>query len=298
MDHPAYQVGTALVAAAAAAVVVVRTGFVRFRRRLRAYIERTGDIEWRRDTTGGGVCAVLGYELELDLLGTFAYRVRRRADEPTLFAELAGELRGKVPPVSPPPFPLVRDRIFPLLKRAASLPVPHGYAPENRIVRHPLDDDVCVAYVIEGQHTFTYVTEGMLPVWGVGGDALHELALSNLRTRTSHILDEIGGRRAEYVSLDGFDAARALVAEMIIPAGIDPPLLAIPHEHACLIAGASDRARLSARAQEMFATARIPLTPRLYRLTPGGLRPEVRWEPTGENADRRPQNAEGGTQEG
>lgn len=263
----------AIALVAAAAAVVMRTGFVRFRRRLRAYLERTGDIEWRRDTAGGGVCAVLGYELELDLLGTFAYRLRRRAEEPALFAELAGELRGKVPPVSPPPFPLVRDRIFPLLKRSVFLPVPHGYAPENRIVRHPLDDDVCIAYVIEGQHKVTYVTEGMLPVWGVSGDALHDLALSNLRTRTSHILDEIGGRRAEYVSLDGFDAARALVAELIIPAGLDPPLLAIPDEHACLIAAASDRVRLSARAQELFATARVPLTPRLYRHTPSGLVP-------------------------
>lgn len=265
-------VAAALVVALLAAVLM-RTAFGRFRRRLRDYLTRTGDIEWRRDTAAGGVCAVLGYELELDLLGTFAYRWRRAADESKLFADLAAVLRGKVPPVSPPPFPLVRDRIFPLLKRASSLPAAEGYAFANRIVRRPLNEDVYVAYVIEGQHRFTYVTEGMPAAWGVGGEALDGVALSNLRTRTRLILEEIGGPRTEYLSLDGFDAARALVADLIIPAGVDQPLLAIPHEHACLIAGAADRVRLAAQAQEMFEAATVPLTPRLYRATPDGLVP-------------------------
>ncbi len=262
-----------LVVAVAAATVLLRTGFVRFRRRLRDYLTRTGEIEWRHDTMAGGVCAVLGYELELDLLGTFAYRWRRGADEAHLFADLAKALREKVPPVTAPPFPLVRDRIFPLLKRTSSLPATEGYAVENRIVRRPLDEDVCVAYVIEGQHRFTYVTEGMQAAWGIGGDALDGVALSNLRARTRLILEEIGGPRTEYVSLDGLDAARALVSELIIPAGIDQPLLAVPHEHACLIAGAAERPRLAAQAQEMFETARVPLSPRLYRATPAGLVP-------------------------
>src|SRR5256712_10175407 len=83
-----------------------------------------------------------------------------------------------------------------------------------------------------------------------------------------HILDEIGGPRAEYVSLDGFDAARLLVADLLVPAGVVDPLLAIPHEHACLIAPTADRHHIARRAQRMFETARVPLTPRLYRPSP------------------------------
>ncbi len=146
--------------------------------------------------------------------------------------------------------------------------------PENQLVRSQLDDEISVVYVIEGQHHFTFVTEGMRAAWGIDGAGPHDLALTNLRTRTTHLLEELGGPQTEYVSLDGLDAARALVADLIVPAGIAQPLLAIPHEHACLIADASGRPRLAAQAAQMFQSALIPLTPRLYRLTAEGLHPD------------------------
>ncbi len=260
----------ALIAAVAAAAIAARIGFTRFRRRVRAYVERTADIEWRHDTPTGAVLAVLSYELEADLLSSYIYRLRRRADESVLLGELAAALRARVPPVSPPPYPLVRDRIFPLLKRTASLPPGEGYVVENRVVRRRLDDDLSVVYVIEGQHRFTFITEGMPAAWGVEAGMLHDLATGNLRVRTRHVLEEIGGPRTEYLSLDGLDAARVLVADLIIPAGVERPLVAIPHEHACLIAGETERERLAASAREMFRSSPVPLTPRLYRPTPTG----------------------------
>ena len=102
---------------------------------------------------------------------------------------------------------------------------------------------------------------------------LHDRALVNLRAHTAHILEEMGGPQAEYVSLDGLDATRALVADLIIPEGIAQPVLAIPHEHACLIADMSSRARLAAQAAAMFQEAQVPLSPRLYHITADGLRP-------------------------
>jgi hypothetical protein len=109
--------------------------------------------------------------------------------------------------------------------------------------------------------------------WEMQRSALHDRALANLRAHTVHLLEELGGPQAEYVSLDGLDATRALVADLIIPGGIAQPVLAIPHEHACLIADVSNRVRLAARAAAMFQGAQVPLSPRLWRITSEGLRP-------------------------
>lgn len=247
---------------------------MRFRYRARNYLEHTSDIAWRRDTPWGAVYAVLGYDLGVELVSTYIYRLRRRGDESALFADLADSLRAQVPAVSAPPLQLVRDRILPLLRRTSALPPAEGYRPENRFVRSSLDEEVRIAYIIEGQHRYTFVTEGMQTAWGMDSSALHSLALSNLRIRTVHVLEELGGPQAEYVSLDGLDAARALVPELVIPPGIPQPVLAIPHEHACLIADLSRREQLAARAAALFRDAQVPLSPRLYRVTSEGLQLE------------------------
>ena len=263
-----------LVAAVVVAATAAHRGFVRFRGRARNYLEHSADITWRRDTSSGAIYAVLGYDVGVDLMTTYVYYLRRRDDESVLFAELAAALRGHLPPVSVPPALLVRDRILPLLRRTSALPPLTGYRPQNRLVRSELDDEVSIVYIIEGQHRYTFVTEGMRTAWGMERSALHDRALTNLRAHTAHILEELGGPQAEYVSVDGLDATRALVADLIIPGGIAQPVLAIPDEHACLIADRSSRARLAARALAMFQEAQFPLSPRLYRITPEGLRPE------------------------
>ncbi len=263
-----------LLAAVGVAAGAAYRGFVRFRGRARAYLEHSADITWRRDTPSGAIYAVLGYDVGVDLLTTYVYHLRRRDDESVLLADLAAALRARLPPVSVPPALLVRDRILPLLRRTSALPPSTGYRPENRLVRSALDDEVSIVYIIEGQHRYTFVTEGMQTAWGMDRSALHDRALANLRAHTAHILEELGGPQAEYVSLDGLDATRALVADLIVPQGIAQPVLAIPHEHACLIADMSSRARLAAQAAAMFQGAQVPLSPRLYRITSEGLRPE------------------------
>src|SRR2546426_40765 len=194
---------------------------------------------------------------------------------PTSMGEWAAALRPQFPPVVPPPFPLVRDRVIPLLKRTAALPPLTGYVHENRMVRRTLDDQISIVYVIEGHHRMTLVTEAMPEAWQITLDELQQLAVRNLRARTRHILDEIGGPRAEYVSLDGFDAARLLVADLMVPPGVDDPLLPMPHEHACLIAPTAERHQIARRAQSMFETSRVPLTSRLYRPSPSGPVPDL-----------------------
>ena len=261
-----------LLAAIGVAVVRHSLGFMRFRARVRTSLDGTPDIRWHRWTRRDLAVTVSGYALELDLIPTYLYLRLRRPRESALLSELADELRRRVPPGAVPPLLLVRDRLLPVLKRADTLPPDTGYVPENALARRALDDDISVAYVVEGQFRMTYVTRRMLHAWELDGDTLHSLALENLRGKTRHLLEEIGGPRREYVALDGYDAARLLVADLLVPPDVTDPLFAIHHEHACLIAPADQQEELRAAAVEAFRAAPLPLTAAAYRVTAAGPR--------------------------
>ncbi|HEU4797395.1 MAG TPA: hypothetical protein VFT63_00625 [bacterium] len=236
--------------------------FLRLRNRLRAALETTPDIRVAGYTLSGMRVTVSGYPLRTVLL--------KELFRPATVGEIFDALRAQVPAMRIPPFGLVRDRIFPVLKHTTTLPPGTGYIAENRILRVPFDEAIVVAYAIEGQFQITYVTEGMLSRWALTQDALHALALDNLRAKTEHVLAEIGGPRQEYSALDGFDAARLLVADLIIPPGVTDPLLAIPHEHALLVDEGADADALRERAVSALQGASLPLTSHLYRWTSGG----------------------------
>jgi len=281
-----------LILLAAAIAWRLRAGFVQFRERFRAYIAGCSDIEWRRDTPSGLICAVSGFPLEVDLLETYIYRLRYRESERTAFDRVVARLRHRVPPVTPPPLPLVQDRILPQLKREDDLALPHGYRRQHRRVRVPFGAGLAVAYVIEGQFQVTVITDGVLSVWDLDVEELHTMALENLRAKTQHLLDELGGPQTEYVALDGFDAARLLVSDLIVPPGISDPVLAIPHEHVCLIAPAADAAALAARAAELYAAGEFPLTAQLFTVSPDGPVPR----PVDRAQDPRPGGAAGSSE--
>lgn len=259
-----------LLAAAGVAAFRHSLGFMRFRARVRASLDATPDIRWQRWMSRGLAVTVSGYALELDLIPTYLHLRLRRPREEALLSELADELRRRVPPGAVPPLPLVRDRILPVLKPAGALPPAQGYLLKNVLARRQLDDDVSIAYVVEGQFQMTYVTQGMLRAWELDGEALHTLALENLRERTRHLLKEIEGPRREYVALDGYDAARLLVADLLVPPDVTDPVFAIPHEHACLVAPAAQQIELRAAAAQTHQGAPLPLTVALYRWTGAG----------------------------
>ncbi|MGH2398858.1 MAG: hypothetical protein ACRDF6_03355 [bacterium] len=232
----------------------------RLRNRVRASLESTPDIRVTGHTVTGINVTVSGHPRTIPLLDLL---------RPGAAEEIADRLRTRVPAMSIPPFALVRDRVLPVLKHTTTLPPRTGYIAENRILRVPFDDAIVVAYIIEGQFLVTYVTEGMLVRWTLDAAELHTLALANLRTKTAHILDEIGGPREEYAALDGFDAARLLVADLLIPPAITDPVLAIPHEHALLIDDRAHSDALRERAARARRGASLPLTTQLYRWTDG-----------------------------
>ncbi len=265
-----YAVPLAIVGLLVGAAGWLWVGFLRFRTRVFAYLSGCPDIRWSEKTPTTVACAVLGYPLEADLLTTYIYQRRTRMDETRLLQDFVHELRSQVPPVPVPPFTQVRELIFPSLKRTERVIPAAGYRPENHVVQTALDLDVRVIYVIDSFRGLLFITEGMMIEWKIERDVLHTLALANLRRRTQHMLDELGGRRTEYVALDGYDATRILIADLIVPDMIDQPVIAIPHEHACLIGRLHDAPILAARAASEYQRARVPLTPRLYRPTPAG----------------------------
>ncbi len=248
----------------------VWVGFLRFRRRVLAYLDHCPDIRWHQKTPTTVLCMVLGYPLEADLLTTFIYQRRALEAETRLLEDFVAELRGRVPPVPVPLFAHVRDLILPLLKRTAVLLPTRGYRPENHLLYGSLDEDVSILYVVDGLQNVTYITEGMVHGWGIDRQTLHVLALTNLRRRTEHMLEELGGPRTEYVAVDGYDATRVLIADLIVPRSIEHPVAAIPSEHACLIAPLREAAALAQRAIQEFQRARVPLTLQLYRLGSDG----------------------------
>lgn len=255
----------ALLAAAGllTAVAMVLWRLRRFRAALAAALAASPDLRVAASTPFGVTVAVSGFPVRIHL--------GRAVLTPSATPEmLANALRAAVPAVPVPPLPLVQNRILPVLRRTDRLPPAEGYRPGSRVVRVPFDGNVVIAYVIEGQFRMTFVTAGMLEAWAMDAAGVHVVALENLRAKTAHVLMEIGGPQAEYVALDGYDAARALAADMLIPPGVTNPVFAIPHEHALLIAPGDDEARLRREAEQAYRTAPLPLSPALYRWSPTG----------------------------
>jgi hypothetical protein len=248
---------------AAAGLGAAVIAFHHFRASIRSALDHAPDITITGQTPLGLSVSVAGHPARVALLPAFL------GGDGAPDA-LADRLRASVPPARIPPFPLVRDRLLPVLKRRDRLPPATGYVLENRVARGPFADDVLLCYVIQGPFQVTYVTEGMLRAWAVDGAALHTLALRNLRAATEHLRQEIGPARRDYLALDGFEAARLLAADLLIPPEIAEPILAIPHEHALLIRPAADAPALAAEAVRLAAAAPLPLTARLFRWTAGG----------------------------
>lgn len=231
---------------------------------------RTAAPEMRVDLTEAGLAVqVLGTRIEVDL-PVLARRRPRGVDERAWFDAIVAGLRSRVPIPDPPPYPLVADRIVPHLKPADYVEVFDRYPPGLRLAWREFAPGVAVIYVIAGLHRWTLVTAAMARAWGLSPQALHEVALANLRAQTVRMLAEVGGPQRRYEHLDGFDAARILAADLVVPPDVADPLVAIPEETVLWIGPASERSALADQARARFQTSSRPLTPHLYRLTPAG----------------------------
>jgi hypothetical protein len=258
-----------VILAAALGIAVVASSYRRFAAIRARLLDRLPDAapEMTVDglTDAGFRVRVLGAEVDVDL-ATLIRRRPRATDEPRWVQDVIDGIRGRIPLPDIPPLALVQDRIVPQLKPSAYVEVFEHYPAGRRMIWRPLTQGVGITYVITGVHQFTAVTDAALDAWRQTPDALHALAVRNLRVQTAHLLAEIGGPRARYEHLDGLDATRILVPDLIAPPGIADPLAAIPEESVLLIAPASAREALAAEAAARYAASTRPLTTALFPL--------------------------------
>lgn len=259
----------AVLAATTGAALVLRTyrRFMHARDGLLARVRTTApEMTVRHMTDIGFAADVLGAAVDVDLASLL--RARPAAvPEDEWFDQIIDRIRAQVPAPHPAPLALVRDRIMPLLKPMTYVTLFERYPPALRLAWRSFGEDVAVTYVIAAVDRRTTVTMGMLETWETDAEILYGLAVANLRKQTEHILAEIGGPRARYEHLDGFDATRILVADLVTPQDIDDPIMAIPEEMALLIVPASERRALEAEVGTRHAVSTRPLTPVLFRLS-------------------------------
>ncbi|MDR7544962.1 MAG: hypothetical protein QN120_12015 [Armatimonadota bacterium] len=258
------------VALAAGAVAWSYGRFAALRAQVLDYLRRVApEVTVEALTDTGFRATVLGATVEVDL-ATLARRRPRAGDATAWLAHIADQIRAAVPTPDVPPFPLVEDRIFPQLKPTVYAEIFDPYPPAQRLVWRWLAPGVAITYVIVGTHQRTAITRRAMESWQQTAEGLHALALANLRRQTAHLLAEIGGPRHRYEHLDGLDATRSLVPELVIPPGTSSPLVAIPEESVLLVAPEADRAALAAEAACRHAAAARPLTDQVFRITPAG----------------------------
>ncbi len=270
MLEPILVVIIVLTAIAVSTAVLSYRRFAAVRARLVTYLGQAApEMTVRALTAVGFVATILGSEVTVDL-ATLARRRPRGLAEPHWFDQVVDGIRARVPVPEVPPYPLVADRLMPLLKPSHYVAIFAGYPSPLRLVWRPLVGDLAVTYVIAGTHQHTLVTAGMVQVWTVSLETLHGQAVENFRKQTAHLLEEIGGPRARYEHLDGSDATRILVADLIVPPEIADPVIAIPEETVLLIAPADEHATLAAEAAARYAASTRPVSPLMFRPSAAG----------------------------
>lgn len=215
---------------------------------------------------------VLGIEVDVDL-ATLARRRPVGLAETQWFDAVIDGIRAQVPTPSVAPHALVENRLMPLLKPAAYVALLERYPPALRLAWRPLAADIAITYVIAAADRRTAVTSAMLDAWAIGTEVLHERSVDNLRKQTVHLLAEFGGPRARYEHIDGYDATRILVADLVVPPEIADPLIAIPEETVLFAGPASEQAALAAEAAARCRASARPLSARLFRFSPAGPAP-------------------------
>ncbi len=259
-----------LAALAAAAAVRSYRLFAFTRRRFLEHLRAAApEIDVAGLTDVGFTARVLGSEIEVD----FATLTRQRIpgfSEQEWFDRLVDRLRSKIPVPGAPPYALIQDRLLPQLKPTEHVEIFDRYPPALRLVWRPFLPGVAITYVVNNPHDRMLVTVHTLKVWEISQTILHAVAIKNLREHTAHLLTEIGGPQIRYEHLDGLEATRILVADLLLPKGIEAALVAIPEETAMFIAPESQRAALAAEAAARYAASPRPISPQVFRLEPAG----------------------------
>ena len=189
---------------------------------------------------------------------------------PPLVAQLVGEVRSEgLETLADHPFGDVAGDLLPQIRTTDWLQEHGGAFGDWALVHRPLTEDLVVTYVVDRPFSMTFVCQQHLAGWGCTVDAVHQLALQNLRARSP--LPGAGESAWMSRAGDGYDASRLLLLD---PTDHEGALVAVPERDTLWMGRPSSvnrLGRLMQLTQQQCDAARHPISPRVYRLHAAGL---------------------------
>lgn len=258
------------------------SGVRRFLDELQAAVDAHPDARWR-GLIPGRFAAVVSVDdqdtpIGLHVLFREYEGARRRSGlngplclEP-LIGHLVAEVReeGLEGPLDHP-FVEVAGDLLPQVRSGAWLREHGGTFGLSGLVTKPLpgDTDLHVCYVIDRPMSMTFVCRDHLRIWRCTDEAVHQLAMQNLRSLGA--LPEPDDPAWLSRKCDGYDAARVLLLD---DEAFDGAVVALPERDMLWLGRVDDSqvSKLSAINERHADRARNPISPSLFRLGPNGIR--------------------------
>lgn len=176
-------------------------------------------------------------------------------------------------------FEQVADKVYPMLKRPdILLQVRERNIP--MLAWTSFLADLVITYVLESDRNVSYINEDHLERWELGEQELHQRAVANLRQRTKGksqvtMVGENEQRLFIYSTMDGYDATRLLLPDLILPWQEQLPgqvVIGIPNRDFLIGFSDADAGVLSAVARQVQLDAggrEHGLTEQLFTLRNG-----------------------------
>jgi uncharacterized protein YtpQ (UPF0354 family) len=216
-----------------------------------------------------------------------AYR-RSPAQLGSILESLEAAVRSFAPDRGPQLWDELEDRIYPMIKPVEMLAeVAERNLPQ--LVYRPFMADLIVCYVIDEPESVAFVNEEHLKTWGVLETTLYTRAVDNLRVKTLRPgTAQVYGEGPEmlfiYAVLDGYDAARILLTEIMTEwDAIVPGRLVIGIPNRDFLVGFSDAnpailQRMALQVAQDATQRDYGLTDQLWTIVDGRLVPyEYDW---------------------
>lgn len=145
---------------------------------------------------------------------------------------------------------------------------------DGALLSRPLTDDLRICYVIDDPWSMVFVCQAHLRQWGIDSEAVHRLAVQNLRRLGAEQLP-VPGPHDEAVVVrtgDGYDAARVLLLD---PERTEGLLVALPERDTLWLGGTQGQSltELMQLNREQNEDSPYPVSPTLYRVHDGRLQP-------------------------
>lgn len=151
---------------------------------------------------------------------------------------------------------------------------PREFLDRAPMVHKPLDEYTIVAYVIDSEASYSYVSEKAFANWSITRDTLHETAVANLDAISSEVSMQGSLEDDKFIAVlqgDSYDAARLLIPAFrkFLASKLGSPFYAAIPNRDFLIAWSIDNSETFTResakqAEEDFNTLAYPLSPNVF----------------------------------